>query len=422
MKMQGYPGRGSQGSSGPRFSGGVHRATDLAKKRVADAKTRMKQKSRRLGDRVLSQRIRDLVPESKAYMDLLTFEQRLDSTILRKRLEIVETLKRPIKQKRKLRLFISHNFHNLPSKDGMETEQSTPPEWELKIDGRLLDESGTKPETRMKGKFSSFLKNVLVELDPTLYGPEHHLIEWKKDGQTAECDGFQIRRPGDVATKATIIVNLVHDPAQYKLPSKLGKLIGVHTANRPNIVHAAWQYIKANNLQDPSEREYINCDKHLEQIFGVPRMKFSEFPKRLQPLLNNPDPIIIHHHINPEIPEGRRAVCYDIDVEVDDPLKGKMQSFLMSSANQQEVASLDQKVLETVEQINSIKLQREFYLGFSQNPQKFINDWLASQSRDLKLMSGKGGNKEVERRASYYREKWTTDGVTRYFYQKVSPQ
>ena len=43
------------------------------------------------------------------------------------------------------------------------------------------------------------------------------------------------------------------------------------------------------------------------------------------------------------------------------------------------------QVLETVEQINSIKLQREFYLGFSQNPQKFINDWLASQSRDLKV-------------------------------------
>ena len=38
-----------------------------------------------------------------------------------------------------------------------------------------------------------------------------------------------------------------------------------------------------------------------------------------------------------------------------------------------------------MEQINSIKLQREFYLGFSDNPQKFINEWLASQSRDLKV-------------------------------------
>lgn len=43
------------------------------------------------------------------------------------------------------------------------------------------------------------------------------------------------------------------------------------------------------------------------------------------------------------------------------------------------------QIHETVEQINAIKLQREFYLGFSDNPQKFINDWLASQNRDLKV-------------------------------------
>jgi hypothetical protein len=43
------------------------------------------------------------------------------------------------------------------------------------------------------------------------------------------------------------------------------------------------------------------------------------------------------------------------------------------------------QIHETVEQINAIKLQREFYLGFSDSPQKFINDWLASQNRDLKV-------------------------------------
>ena len=54
--------------------------------------------------------IRDLVPESQAYMDLLTFEQKLDATIMRKRLEIQEAIRRPMKQKRKLRVFISHQF------------------------------------------------------------------------------------------------------------------------------------------------------------------------------------------------------------------------------------------------------------------------------------------------------------------------
>lgn len=82
-----------------------------------------------------------------------------------------------------------------------------------------------------------------------------------------------------------------------------------------------------------------------------------------------------------------------------------MHSFLMSEQSIQEIGMLDNKVthlghplplvinfhdcawqiFETVEQINAIKLQREFYLGFSDNPQKFINDWLASQNRDLKV-------------------------------------
>ena len=41
--------------------------------------------------------MRDLVPESLAYMDLLAFERKLDSTIMRKRLDIQEALKRPMK-------------------------------------------------------------------------------------------------------------------------------------------------------------------------------------------------------------------------------------------------------------------------------------------------------------------------------------
>ena len=43
-------------------------------------------------------------------MDLLAFERKLDSTIMRKKLEIQEALRRPMKQKRKLRVFVSHQF------------------------------------------------------------------------------------------------------------------------------------------------------------------------------------------------------------------------------------------------------------------------------------------------------------------------
>ena len=46
-----------------------------------------------------------------------------------------------LQQKRKMRLFVSHAFHNLPSA-GSEAgaDSQSVPEWELKIEGRLLDE------------------------------------------------------------------------------------------------------------------------------------------------------------------------------------------------------------------------------------------------------------------------------------------
>lgn len=77
-------------------------------------------KKKRLADKILPQKVRDLVPESQAYMDLLAFERKLDATIMRKRLDIQEALKRPMKQKRKLRIFISNTFYpsKEPSADG----------------------------------------------------------------------------------------------------------------------------------------------------------------------------------------------------------------------------------------------------------------------------------------------------------------
>lgn len=70
-------------------------------------------------------------------------------------------------------------------------------------------------------------------------------------------------------------------------------------------------------MQDPHEREYVVCDKYLEQIFGCARMKLAEVPGRLSALLHAPDPIVINHVIAVEPPhDTKQTACYDIDVEV----------------------------------------------------------------------------------------------------------
>ncbi|KAF6209866.1 hypothetical protein GE061_015619 [Apolygus lucorum] len=373
-------------------------------------------KKKKLADKILPQKVRDLVPESQAYMDLLAFERKLDSTIMRKRLDIQEALKRPMKQKRKLRIFISNTFY--PAKEATDTEEGTVASWELRVEGRLLEDTKSDPN-KVKRKFSSFFKSLVIELDKELYGPDNHLVEWHRTPTTQETDGFQVKRPGDKNVRCTILLLLDYQPLQFKLDPRLARLLGVHTQTRPVIICALWQYIKTHKLQDQHEREFINCDKYLEQIFSCPKMKFAEIPQRLNPLLHPPDPIVINHTISVEGTEQKQTACYDIDVEVDDTLKTQMNNFLLSTASQQEIQSLDNKIHETVETINQLKTNREFFLSFAKDPQQFINKWIVSQTRDLKTMTDVTGNPEEERRAEFYYQNWAEEAVCRYFYTKV---
>lgn len=378
-------------------------------------------KKKKLADKILPQKVRDLVPESQAYMDLLAFERKLDATIMRKRLDIQESLKRPMKQKRKLRIFISNTF--FPCKEpanGPDGGEGAVASWELRVEGRLLDDTKTEPN-KSKRKFSSFFKSLVIELDKDLYGPDNHLVEWHRTHTTQETDGFQVKRPGDRNVRCTILLLLDYQPLQFKLDPRLARLLGVHTQTRPVIISALWQYIKTHKLQDAHEREFIACDKYLEQIFGCPRMKFAEIPQRLGPLLHPPDPIVINHMISVEGgAENKQTACYDIDVEVDDTLKSQMNSFLLSTSSLQEIQGLDTKIHETVDTINQLKTNREFFLSFAKDPQVFIHRWIVSQTRDLKTMTDVVGNPEEERRAEFYYQSWTQEAVSRYFFTKVN--
>ncbi|XP_073191117.1 SWI/SNF-related matrix-associated actin-dependent regulator of chromatin subfamily D member 3 isoform X6 [Lepidochelys kempii] len=284
----------------------------------------------------------------------------------------------PQRQKRKLRLYISNTFN--PAKSDADDSDGSIASWELRVEGKLLDDI-----SKQKRKFSSFFKSLVIELDKDLYGPDNHLVEWHRTPTTQETDGFQVKRPGDVSVRCTLLLMLDYQPPQFKLDPRLARLLGIHTQTRSAIIQALWQYIKTNKLQDSHDKEYINCDKYFQQIFDCPRLKFSEIPQRLTNLLLPPDPIVINHIISVDPNDQKKTACYDIDVEVEDPLKGQMSSFLLSTANQQEITALDNKIHETIESINQLKIQRDFMLSFSKDPKGYIQDLLRSQSRDLKV-------------------------------------
>lgn len=67
-----------------------------------------------------------------------------------------------------------------------------------------------------------------------------------------------------------------------------------------------------------------------------------------------------------------------------------------------------------------MKINREFYLEFSNDPQVFISRWLASQNRDYWVMTDTTpGHPEEERRADFYNAHWTPEAVMRYFHNRV---
>lgn len=406
-------------------------------------------KKKRLIDKVCPTKILKIVPESIIYHDMFAFERKLDFNISRKTLDIQEALKRSsatisTKVKKTLRIFISNLFY---------THQDTgAPSWELRIEGRLLNDDSRS----QKRKFSSFFKSLIIELDNKIYGPDNYLIEWDRTAATyssnstsgtfTETDGFQLRRPGDLPVKCIILFQLEHQPRHYKLDKRLARLLGKQTDTRPAIIIALWQYIKNKSLQDSNDREYINNDKYLKSIFECKKMKYSEIPYKLNNLLFPPDPIIINHSIVRGIGETQRSI-YEIDVEIDDNSSIKsststsssaaaaaagvsstdqttMSTFMFSNAHLQELQQLDEKICDTLEVIKLTRNTFDLYTSFAEDPHKFTNKWLASQSLDLKLSNDDQqqhqiGESEEERRADYYYQPWLQEAVCRYFYRKI---
>ncbi len=53
-----------------------------------------------------------------------------------------------------------------------------------------------------------------------------------------------------------------------KPSAELSKVVGSSPLPRTEATKKLWEYIKKNNLQDPSNRRNINADANLQTVFG----------------------------------------------------------------------------------------------------------------------------------------------------------
>ena len=60
------------------------------------------------------------------------------------------------------------------------------------------------------------------------------------------------------------------------LSPELATVVGDKPLPRTEIVSKLWVYIKANSLQDPTDKRLINADPKLRAVFGKPQVSMFE--------------------------------------------------------------------------------------------------------------------------------------------------
>ncbi|XP_059640614.1 SWI/SNF complex component SNF12 homolog [Cornus florida] len=407
--------------SRPPGSSGTGSASPLKTMELTPAARR---KKRKLPEKQIPDKVAALLPESALYTQLLEFEARVDAALLRKKIDIQESLKNPPRVQKTLRIYVFNTFAN-QTQMTPEKKNAEPPSWSLKIIGRIL-EDGVDPDAagtmQRQGssypKFSSFFKKITIYLDQSLYS-DNHVILWESARSPALHEGFEVKRKGDKEFTAIIRLEMNYVPEKFKLSQALSEVLGIEVETRPRIIAAFWHYVKARKLQIPSDPSFFMCDPPLRKVFGEEKMKFAMVPQKISQHLIPPQPIHLEHKIKLSGNNPTGNTCYDVLVDVPFSLEKEMSAFLANLEKHKEIDACDDAICSALKKIHEHRRRRAFFLGFSQSPAEFINSLIASQSRDLKLVAGDASRSaEKERRSDFYGQPWVEDAVIRYLNRK----
>ncbi|ORY87755.1 hypothetical protein BCR37DRAFT_6679 [Protomyces lactucae-debilis] len=386
--------------------------------------------------------IEHAMPAADHYNRLLAVEKRLDAAIARKRFDLQDSLNRPQKVKRTLRVWCTNICHDQAWQvmdDGMgmemnhfDFENTAIPGWTLRVEGNILEvDTADNHKNAPLPQFTDLLRSVVIESatpttdDAYTDGP---LFEWHKKPQSvgqppvASYPGIELKRNGDMDVDLRIKIGLDHLPEKYKLLPKLAKVLDISVDTRPGIITALWHYIRLHKLQDSDEKRLIHCDQNLQDIFGMERIFFPKVPELLNKHLEAVDPIILDFRVRTD-KDVHHAPAWDIEVELEDPIRLQMLAALKNLAPPaagHTTALLDEELIDLVTSVEHSISKREFMMSFSETPSLFLQDFLASQDHDLNVIMGevRHADGEQARRASYYSapesRQWLQESVFAY--------
>lgn len=274
-------------------------------------------RSRRPTDKNIPDGIEDAIIGDgvQEYKSLRDIEKRLDSAMIRKRLDIQDSVNRTVKKYRTLRIWVSNTVENQPWQLGAEQNGTAPGtgKYKVKIEGRLLDDYSDptipddsddegegeenqardedamdqdEPESKEKKKItpaatrkrlSHFFKSITIDLDKTSHtrGDETTSISWNKPNippnvvslpPSADFDSLDFTRNSEDNLNATISLTRDENPDRFKLSKELAEILDTDEESRGGIVVGIWDYIKAMGLQEDEEKRIVRCDDRLKAV------------------------------------------------------------------------------------------------------------------------------------------------------------
>jgi SWI/SNF-related matrix-associated actin-dependent regulator of chromatin subfamily D len=283
-------------------------------------------RSRKPTDKNIPDDIEDLVIGDgvQEYKKLRELEKRLDSSMVRKRLDIQDSLSRTVKRYRTLRIWISNTVEGQPWQKGEQNEepQADPANpgsgrYKVRIEGKLLDDytdptvpaddsddeeekdadamqeddqnaGGSKQskQQRSRQRLSHFFKSITVDFDKT---PNLKKVEdvspiiWEKPQvppnatavpENAEFDSIQFSRGAQ--ENVNITVSLIRDeaPERFRLNKDLAEILDVQEESRSGVILGVWDYIRAMGLQEDHEKRQVRCDHRLRKVFRTLHYSF----------------------------------------------------------------------------------------------------------------------------------------------------
>ncbi|PYH88532.1 hypothetical protein BO71DRAFT_391375 [Aspergillus ellipticus CBS 707.79] len=378
------------------------------------------------------------------YKSLRDLEKRLDAAIVRKRLDIQDSISKSVKKYRTMRIWISNTAESQPWQTAAPGNNPGSGRYKVRIEGRLLDDDTdpTAPEDsddeadddnndddameqdgpnntkksstkKPKQRFSHFFKSLTVDFDkPATVMPEEvKPVTWTKPQlppnavtlpPTADFDSIQFSRASQENLNVT--VSLVRDetPERYKLSKELAEVLDVEEETRSGIVLGIWDYIRAMGLQEDEEKRLVRCDHRLRSIFGREQMFFPQIPESIGPHTSPIDPIRLPYtiRVDEDYHKDPTPTVYDIQVALEDPLRSKMLALTQNpqyTASMRQISTLDDQVALIVQALTHSRARHSFYTALSKDPATFVRRWINSQRRDLETILGeatRGGGED----------------------------